>query len=299
MDAIEGHIYSPYLKTETKPVFNSGLRLQYETTERWERFGATVNKIRRDKGYPVSTFRQLIDEVAYVTINNRNFEMYYRGQTLDHKDSQSKFYKNNIPKTIIYPSICRPERKLNGSYKYAVKKSQIEARYKELYGLTDFITQGRSFNPEYYFALFQHYNIIPTPLIDITQSLRSAASFALEKEDTGFVYVFGLPYPNQSISHFTDLAIVLVKLQNICPVKALRPRYQEGYLVGKYPFHSKKTEYDNLARRLVAKFKLDNSNGKFWDKDFLPMPKDVLYPVDDPIESQLINWKKKYDDQKQ
>jgi hypothetical protein len=294
MDAIEGKLYSPFLKTTLRPVFKPGSKLVYETHQSWERPGATVNKIRVGDGYPVSTFRQLIDEVALVTLSNKKFEMFYRGQTKDYKDSQSVFYKGKSPKTIIYPSICRPERKGDGSYKHSIRKAHIKNRYDELYDMIDMISGKRTYHPEYYFALLQHYDILPTPLIDITQSLRVAATFALRNSKKGYVYVFGLPYPNQSISHYTDMGIVLVKLQNVCPVTALRPRYQEGYLVGKYPFQRTKEGGDNLARRLVAKFRLENDSRNFWDEDFLPMPEDVLYPKDDKVEVRLIKEKEKF-----
>ena len=111
--------------------------------------------------------------------------------------------------------------------------------------------------------MFQHYEILPTPLIDITQSLRVAATFALKKNNYGYVYVFGLPYPNQSISYFIDSGIVLLKLQNVIDVHALRTRYQEGYLVGKFPFNYRKTQYDDLANRMVGKFFIDNSDDEF------------------------------------
>jgi hypothetical protein len=124
--------------------------------------------------------------------------------------------------------------------------------------------------------------------------LRVAATFALRESVKGFVYVFGLPYPNQSISYYSDLGIVLIKLQNVVPVDALRPRYQEGYLVGKYPIRPTKTNGDDLANRMVAKFQVDNSDGKFWDTDFQPMPQDILYPKGDKIEESLINMKKEF-----
>lgn len=167
-------------------------------------------------------------------------------------------------------------------------------RYEDLYHMVDMVAKRRVYDHEYYLSLFQHYDILPTPLIDITQSLRVAASFALQSSDKGFLYIFGLPYPNQSISHYTDLGIVLVKLQNVCPVSALRPRYQEGYLVGKYPIRPTKEASDNLARRLVAKFELNNTHGDFWDADFQKMPINVLYPKNDPIEQELLEAKAAY-----
>ncbi len=138
---------------------------------------------------------------------------------------------------------------------------------------------------------------MPTPLIDITQSLRVAATFALRNSNSGYLYVFGLPYPNGSISHFIDQKIVLVKLQNVCPTRALRPRYQEGFMVGKFPFRPTKEGGDNLARRLVAKFLLNNDSGEFWDKDFQPLPGEILYPqndwFDNDLHKKMTIWKEK------
>lgn len=272
-----------------------GFNFDYENEIVWERLDATVNRIRASEGFPVKSFRQLMDEVANVTLSNKNYEMYYRGQNVDYKNNQAVFYKERIPKTTIYPSICRPEKNSDGKPKHSIKKTQITKRYEELSKMIDLVRGRRSYFNEYYYALFQHYDILPTPLIDITQSLRVAATFALRNSTKGFVYVFGLPYPNQSISYFSDLGIVLIKLQNVVPVKAIRPRYQEGYLVGKYPIRPTKTNGDDLANRMVAKFAIDNSGGKFWDKYFQPMPDEILYPTNDEVEDSLTKMKKEYD----
>ena len=77
-------------------------------------------------------------------------------------------------------------------------------------------------------------------------------------------------------------------------IKALRPGYQEGYLVGKYPIRPTKAKEDDLANRMVAKFLIDNSSGKFWDKYFQPMPKEILYPPNDKVEMSLLKIKEKY-----
>ncbi|MDP3445096.1 MAG: FRG domain-containing protein, partial [Ignavibacteria bacterium] len=298
MQPIEGKLFSPFQKKVQKIVIKSGFDFDYENELVWERLDATVNRIRASVGFPIKTFRQLMDEVANVTLSNKNHEMYYRGQNIDYKNNQVAFYKDRTPKTTIYPSICRPEINVDGLLKHSIRKTQIVKRYEELSKMIDLVRKRRSYFNEYYYALFQHYNILPTPLIDITQSLRVAATFALRNSVKGFVYVFGLPYPNQSISYFSDLEIVLIKLQNVVPIKAIRPRYQEGYLVGKYPIRPTKTNGDDLANRMVAKFEVDNSNGKFWDEYFLPMPDEILYPTNDEVESSLLKikneFKKKY-----
>jgi hypothetical protein len=270
MQPIQGKLFSPFQKKINKIKTGVGWKnLIIEEEIVWERLDATVNKIRASNGYRVSTFRKLMDKVANVTISNKSFGMFYRGQSHDYKNNQAVYYKDRKAKSTIYPTICRPERKEDGSLKYSIKKSQIVKRYEILAKMIDFLRgkRGNYFN-EYYYALLQHYEILPTPLIDITQSLRVAATFALRKSKTGYLYVFGLPYPNQSISYYSDLEIVLIKLQNVIQIKAIRPRYQEGFLVGNFPIRPTKTNGDDLANRMVAKFLIDNTKGNFWDDYF-------------------------------
>ncbi len=298
MKKIEGELYSHHQKDVYFPE-GSFLEKEFKISKRkeWNKFGGTVNKVRASNGYPIQNFRGLIDEIALVTLNNRSFEMFYRGQSTDYLNNQSKYFSDRKKKSKIHPSICRPNKKEDGTLKYSIRQTEIQERYNRLYELIDFVNKKkrRKSPAEYYMSLFQHYDILPTPLIDITQSLRVAASFALKKNHVGYVYVFGLPYPNQSISYFTDLGIVLLKLQNIVSVKAIRPRYQEGYLVGKFPFSESKTVGDDLSNRMIAKFKIDNRSGKFWDKDFIAMPEEILYPKNDEIEKELKEYKTEFD----
>jgi len=293
---IKENLFSPFQKTVHKRRTGKGWNFNYGTEIVWERLDATVNRIRASEGYKVSTFRELMDEVANVTINNKNYEMFYRGQSKDYKNNQALFYKNKIAKSTIYPSICRPDKNANGSLKYSIKRPQIEKRYDNLAKMIDFVRgKGGSYFNEFYYSLFQHYDILPTPLIDITQSLRVAATFALRKSPTGYLYVFGLPYPNQSISYYSDLEIVLIKLQNVVQHNAIRPRYQEGFLVGKFPIQPTKTNGDDLANRMVAKFLVDNTKGDFWDIYFQPMPEEVIYPQNDEVEKKLLKYKARFE----
>lgn len=294
MQPIERKLFSPFQKNVRTFVKGEGFNFKYVEETVWTRHEATVNRIRAGNGFTVKNFRQLMNEVAIVTLNNKNYEMYYRGQTKDYKNNKAVFYKYRTPKTIIFPTICRPEKHKGGALKYSIKKSQIRKRYEELAKLIEFVGERKSYFNEYYYALFQHYEILPTPLIDITQSLRVAATFALRNSSKGYVYVFGLPYPNQSISYYSDIGMVLIKLQNILPAEAVRPRYQEGYLVGKFPILPTKNNSDDLANRMVAKYLVDNTDGKFWDEHFQPMPEEVLYPQNDTVGIKLMELKTKF-----
>lgn len=124
-------------------------------------------------------------------------------------------------------------------------------------------------------------------MIDLTSSLLVSASFALQKNITGYVFVFGMPHPQGSISHYIDDSLVLVKLQNVCPPEALRPHFQEAYLAGKLPINSIKKSEDNFATKLIGKYFLDNSNGDFWKDGFKQIPGEVLCPSKDTYLEQL------------
>lgn len=122
--------------------------------------------------------------------------------------------------------------------------------------------------------------------MDFTQSLRVAASFAQlnSTEKESYVYAFGLPYLTNRISSNSEHDLVNIRLLSICPPLALRPYYQEGYLVSTEDIESEyddKTELD-FNRRLIAKFRIPNSKS-FWGKDFNPIPESALYPSRDKI----------------
>lgn len=226
--------------------------------------------VRTLKGFKVSTFRELIAITGTVSLRNRKYDCYFRGQSKDYIDSNNR--------TIIYPGICRPVLP-----EVSIQTVTIEERWNNLLRFVKYIAgiQSRERSIEYYFALIQHYELMPTPLIDITQSLRVACSFALNDSDDGYIYMIGLPYAHGSISHFIDQNMVLAKLQHVCPANAERPRYQEGYLVGRLPFTAKKAAGDNLAKRIIAKFSISAADGKFWDDQFIPLSREILFPLTD------------------
>jgi hypothetical protein len=245
---------------------------------------ASVAQVRENEGFKVKRFRSLVRCVAELGYLNQHFNLLYRGQDVDYKDKKGH--------SKVYPTIYRPD-----SGKPFIKKVTIQSRYERLKEIRKILRAYlKSLNlqsrllayPEHDLALIQHYELHSTPLIDLTQSLRVAATFALNGRTSGYIFVFGMPHTQGSISHFVDQEMVLVKLQNVCPPHALRPHYQEGYLVGKLPFNQTKEAGDNLARRLIGKYYLDNSDRKFWDKNFLAIPEDALFPERDPFSADLL-----------
>jgi hypothetical protein len=220
----------------------------------------------------------LVAELGY---QNHQYNLLFRGQDGDYKDKKGK--------TKVYPSIFRTT---NDKFTKNIAKYRFEeidraimalSKAKGRLGVHSVIKNYR----EYYMALIQHYELLKTPMIDLTQSLLVAASFALQKGHAGYIYVFGMPHPHGSISHFVDDSLVLVKLQNVCPPAATRPHFQEGYLAGRLPITKTKEAGDNIARRLIGKYFIDNSNKSFWKGGFKKIPHSVLCPIADPFLEKL------------
>jgi hypothetical protein len=135
-------------------------------------------------------------------------------------------------------------------------------------------------------SILQHYEVADTPLLDLTQSLRVACSFAqLNSIDPiCYVYVLGLPYVTNRITINSEHDVVNVRLLSICPPAALRPYFQEGYLAGTADVTTEfesKTELD-FRNRLIAKFAIPRT-GVFWGHGFSQIPETALFPRGDKI----------------
>jgi len=242
----------------------------------------TPKKVGSDKGYFISTYRELVEQIAKLSFLNKDYLLFFRGQKSD--------YKNKVNSSSFYPTIYR------GEY---LTQQELDYRFDKLYSaskiLVDLFKKNRiEGHAEFQrkkliqWSLLQHYEVTETPLIDITQSLRVACSFAKlgNKEKTAFIYVFGLPYYSNRISINSEHDLINVRLLSISPPQALRPYFQEGYLVGTDDITNEyvnKNELD-LNNRLIAKFEIPNSDS-FWGKEFDDIPDSALYPKDDTIEA--------------
>ena len=151
---------------------------------------------------------------------------------------------------------------------------------------------------EVQWAVIQHYQVWPTPLIDISSSIRASASFAMSSQAgsadstrIGYLYVVGLPYSTGSITYDIDENLLLARLVSACPPVARRPHYQDGFLVGRFPFSEPDTTTDkksSLTLRLVAKFQLVD-DGSFWDSEFPLMGRNALMPTPDSLHDAFVN----------
>lgn len=107
--------------------------------------------------------------------------------------------------------------------------------------------------------------------------------------------MFALPNVNEGFGYSVDNELVTLKLLAVCPPEAKRPFFQEGYLVGSFPYHVKikRPEYD-VAARLIAKYKLGGH--KFWNASFPSIPltslsltKDSVKNICEKVKRDIVN----------
>lgn len=231
---------------------------------------------------PVASFRELMQHVARLSYTNKDHLLFFRGQASDHK--------NKARASSFYPSIYRGER---------LSQSELDVRFGILSSASKRLSEA--FQREkiegasevrrrrlMQWSILQHYEVCATPLLDFTQSLRVACSFAHagNSDENPFVFVFGLPYLTNRISVNSEHDLVNVRLLSICPPDALRPYFQEGYLAGTDEVttdYSSKSELD-FNNRLIAKFQISRKL-EFWGQGFDPIPIEALYPQNDRIQA--------------
>ena len=206
--------------------------------------------------------------------------MFFRGQSQD--------YLNKAGNSTFYPTIYRGDyisrRELRYSFDILEGCSKALAQTfedKKIDGYKD-VKRRKLIQ----WSILQHYEVCSTPLLDFTHSLRVACSFAYlnNHSENAFVFVFGFPYLTNRISLNSEHDIVNIRLLSICPPKAYRPHFQEGYLTGTDEItvdYERKTELD-FNNRLIAKFELPPEKS-FWGRNFHKIPKTSLYPKSDPI----------------
>ena len=231
--------------------------------------------------YPVSTYRQLVEHVAKLAYLNKDHLLFFRGQGVD--------YRNRTGASTFYPTIYRgdyvPQREINYRFlilEHASRKLREFFNEEKIQGFEELIWKRYV-----QWSVLQHYEVCETPLLDLTHSLRVACSFAQygAQHGHGYVYVFGLPYVMNRVSHNSEHDIVNIRLLSICPPEALRPYFQEGYLAGTEDITNEYDSKDKLdfRNRLISKFQIP-SQTRFWGRGFSRIPASVLYPRGDRIE---------------
>lgn len=251
---------------------------------------AKNQNIRAGIGHPVSSYLELAKKIAELQFRNRHHVLLFRGQKADYRTT-----KNN---SMLKASIFRLDNsKVPGEHTLVKRfemlrkaESLLSDRYEDqrLLGF-DQLRKQRIIR----WAVLQHYEVCPTPLLDVTHSLRIAASFATIDNDCdeAFIFAFAVPNVSGAVTASVEAGLQIVRLSSACPPDAVRPHIQEGYLLGEYPEisdFSQQSKYDyyemDFGRRLIAKFRFKPAT--FWGNDnYPPASKAALYPIEegDPL----------------
>jgi hypothetical protein len=249
----------------------------------WHKEGVTNEDIRRDRGYSVGSFSNLVCSVAQLAFYNRDHVLLFRGQGSEYRTSTKML-------TSIQPSIFRSGGVEDWPTTLRARFRRLESadqRLKQLWfdhNLEDETRLVRQLILRW--AILQHYEVCATPLLDVTHSLRIAASFASHAGAgvKAMLYVLAVPQLSGAITASAEANLQIVRLSSICPPSARRPHFQEGYLLGEYPEIQTVAQKDNyrlfeidFGRRLLCKFRLQLRS--FWSDDAFPcVPKKALYP---------------------
>ena len=239
--------------------------------------------IREGRGHRVKNYLELASKIADLQFRNHDHVLLFRGQGGD--------YRNRRGNSSLKPTLFRPAKAGNPDRATLVERfgrlSRAEqilvAHYKAAGHVVGFNRLRR--HRILRWSILQHYEVCATPLLDVTHSIRIAASFAsLSGADLAFVYVLGVPNLSGAITASAEAGLQIVRLSSVCPPVALRPHIQEGYLLGVYPEVAEYAEKENyfhhemdFGRRLVAKFCFKPSS--FWKSNKFPqVAKRALYP---------------------
>lgn len=247
---------------------------------------ASNNLIRQGKGYFISSYLDLANKLAELQFRNHEHVLLYRGQSRDVKNSKGN---TSLKPTILRGGIgaANPDSSELASRFSSLNKAERELvrayeAERELLG-RDRVRRQRITR----WSILQHYEICDTPLLDVTHSIRVAASFASHRaQGEAFIFVVGVPHLSGAVTASADAGLQIARLASMCPPDAMRPHIQEGYLLGEYPElgeYEQKALYAHyevdFGRRLVAKFRFDPDS--FWNdsKGFPLLSEETLSPA--------------------
>lgn len=248
----------------------------------------------REKAVDVETYNDLIMEVADLSIKNPGVVLFFRGQQEIYR---AKKY------ATLYPSIFRnkKDKVMSDFNKLEIASNLLKGMigdYKDGYNQNE-INEIQNIELLRH-SLLQHYEICGTPLLDVSQSLKVACSFALsnskgERVRDGYIFVLALPYVNGRITVNYDEYITNIRLLSIGTSISKRPYFQEGYMVRSiynvFDYDTKE-EYD-FKNRLLAIYHIKN-NKKFWGSEHI-LEKDQLYPMKDSMKEIAADITKQID----
>jgi hypothetical protein len=249
----------------------------------------TSREICTSEPYDVHTFDELFRVASFLNVMNKKRMLLFRGQGRD------------LP---ARPTIVRDRWLVPGGAEFVDLSLDRLHYWNALQPLCSLISRSLrgklprhapfdrfESNPRLRVApwsVIQHYELWPTPVVDLTSSLRVAASFALglpAPRSEGFLYAYASPTITSDLMELAGVPDpITYRLSAVCPPSARRPHLQEGMLIGRSEFQDTdlNRENDFLDDMIVAKFRLldGGSSGQpsFWSNEFPKFLANSLLP---------------------
>lgn len=250
-------------------------------------FGShSVHDVASAEACEVGSYERLVDLVAKIGYRNPQFSLLFRGQHADHYESNT---------SLLFPSLWRHGPR--GRRQAMQVSERWCTRLQGLSVLTSGDKRRLRAIPERPWAIIQHYSDVTacdTPLLDVTESLRVAASFATEgylgktknANTHGVVFVFGFPAVREGTTISVEDGLILLRLASVCPQKARRPHFQSGFLAGTFPTNGLGgKKHKTFALRMIGKLKISTA-ASFWDVE-CPLREQALFPRTDDLRDEL------------
>lgn len=259
---------------------------------------------------PVSSYAELVIVISFLTVMNKRLALLFRGQTQDFPRTVPSLYRDVWPHWAD-PGL--PPVPIAGAREYfwdtltEVEDRVFAVLWEEGLPRWRHVKLTRPAK----WAVIQHYDLWPTPLLDFSTSLRVAASFAFGLDpdaSRGWLYVIGVRSIRSDLMPLLtaadpslrkkpidkdelDAEMLTIRLNAVCPPSTLRPHLQEGVLIGRYPFDPPaltSVDVHDAGSVLIAKIELVNDGG-FWSRDFPIHTEASLLPTHehDPLAARL------------
>ncbi len=157
----------------------------YRTFERDRSFSGSLTRTRQsskqvnaDEPLAAGSYAELVDIVSFLSVMNKRHTLYFRGQTKDWPLRPTTFrlsWTSLSGTRHLIPDNSVALQRIWGHLNSEISPIVLSVCDKLPMPRRATLRMFR----EAMWAVAQHYELWPTPLIDITPSLRIAASFAL------------------------------------------------------------------------------------------------------------------------
>ena len=216
-------------------------------------------KILKSSGHFVHSLQELRSKVAELGFFNSQEVFLFKGQSVDDKNSQGL--------SSLRPSIFQPVVERGPSPVRLVKRMgtlrEAEGYLFDLYKRENFPNLSEIGHHRLRrWAILEHYGVCRTPLLEVTKSLRMAASQATDlASERGYVYVLGVPAIAGAMTVDAKGELSIIRLSSVCPPPLINDATLHTFMLAEhhhlsdYEVNSTAMNFDvNFKHRVYAKF---------------------------------------------